>query len=165
MHSQIGQSVSTDPLHAAKQWWKELNSTAPSWLSPILGVVSRMSDVGDMKFKALPDPSKYFSNPMDQYSKDADSYRKAIYNSIEPQGLPDNLSFGGVQAKAQSASSGIWAQWDKYLAGIEKNTKKTSDILDSRHTLGGGELARAGVSGSEMARYAAARYQRLYGRG
>ena len=96
----------------------------------------------------------------------ADSIYKNLKKNLSPlPSLPENMSFGGVQAQAQSASSGIWAQWDKYLSGIEKNTKKSADLLDSRQTLGGGELARAGVSGSEMARYAAARYQRLYGRG
>lgn len=130
-------------------------SNAGDVASAMGGAVRATNPTGS--FVDIPDPMK-----------DAGRYADMIKGALKPLQGSQGLNFGGggdIQSQAQSASSSIWAQWDKYLAGIEKNTQRTANILDSRRSIGGGDLARAGVSGAEMARVNDARYRRLYGRG
>lgn len=104
-----------------------------------------------------------FGNIMEGYSQ----VEQRIRGSIGPlPAIPEGVNYGGggVQAQAQQASSTIWAQWDKYLAGIERNTARTADAITARRTSGGGELAQMGVSGAELRKRTAARNSALYGR-
>lgn len=98
----------------------------------------------------------------------AASIEAQIRGNMKPLStIPEGLIFGGKGAAdglAQQASSSVWAQWDKYLAGIERNTARTADAITSRRTSGGGELARVGISGAELRKQTAARNNRLYGR-
>lgn len=104
-----------------------------------------------------------FGNVMQGY----DQIAAQIRGNLGPlPALPENLPYGGerMQTQAQQASSTIAAQWDRYLAAIEKNTARTADLISARRVSGGGELARAGVSGAELRKYSDSRNGALYGR-
>jgi tape measure domain-containing protein len=100
---------------------------------------------------SLPDFKKFRSgltNPL----KDMGGIERILNAYIQPFGLPDGLSFGGnpgMQGKGDS----VFANWDKMLAGIEKNTAKTADVLESRRVFGGAENARMGATEAELSQF------------
>ena len=127
------------------------------------GLSEQLAQVDKDKPLNRPDFRK-FGNVMQGY----DSIAAQIRGNLGPLSpIPEGVNFGGPaasQAQAQQASSTIWAQWDKYLAGIERNTARTADAITSRRTSGGGELAQMGISGAELRKRTAARNGALYGR-
>lgn len=100
---------------------------------------------------SLPDFKKMRSG-MTSPLADADAFTQRILAAIQPFGLPDDLTFGGnpgMQGKGDS----VFASWDKMLAGIEKNTAKTADALESRRVFGGAEFARMGATEAELSQF------------
>lgn len=87
------------------------------------------------------------TNPL----QDADRFTSQILASMRPYSeIPDGLPYGGGAGGGMSGSAGgIFAQWDKNLAEIERNTKNTADALDTRRVFGGAELTNVGITDQE----------------
>lgn len=110
-------------------------------------IIDTISPIYDPKFKGM--PSFDVKSPF----ADASKYADKIMGAIKPYSmLPDGLIYGGGAKGADGGSGSVFAQWDKHLTEIEKNTKSTADALDPRKVLGGGELAKIGVTEAERSR-------------
>lgn len=83
-----------------------------------------------------------------------DDFFKRIKASLGPLGLPGGLVFGGNTPFGDSATGDSEGSVvDQLLRAIEENTKKAADALSLRaQSLGGGELARLGVTATELGR-------------
>jgi len=84
------------------------------------------------------------------------SFQKGIISNLGPQGLPQGLITGGgaaTKAGAAAADADKKAKdTQKTLQRIESNTRRSADALDLRtQTIGGGQLGRLGVTGTELA--------------
>lgn len=100
--------------------------------------------VGDFPAFGLPD---FLNNTL---LKDADRFSEMITNGRRGlPAIPDGLAFGGGSASASSGES-LFAQWDRKLAEIEKNTGRAANALESRQVFGGGPLAQLGATPAEM---------------
>ena len=101
---------------------------------------------------SLPDFDKFrkgLTNPL----ADADVFTKRILSAIQPFGLPEGLNYGGNPGMQSKGGSSTFADWDKFLAGIEKNTGKTASALESRRVFGAGELGRMGATEAELSQF------------
>jgi len=84
------------------------------------------------------------------------SFQKGIISNLGPQGLPQGLiTGGGAATKAGAAAADAdkkTKDTQKTLQRIESNTRRSADALDLRtQTIGGGQLGRLGVTGTELA--------------
>lgn len=101
---------------------------------------------------SLPDFDKFrkgLTNPL----ADADAFTRSILGAIQPFGLPEGLNYGGNPGMQSKGGSSTFADWDKFLAGIEKNTGKTASALESRKVFGAGELGRIGATEAELSQF------------
>jgi hypothetical protein len=93
--------------------------------------------------------------------QDADRFTSQILASLKPFSMiPEGLNYGGGAGSGTGGGGSVFAQWDKHLAEIEKNTKSTADALDPRRVFGGGDLAKIGVTAAERSRMSPDPYTR-----
>jgi tape measure domain-containing protein len=108
-------------------------------------------------FKGLPDFGEF--SPF----RGAEGIISRINAARRPMSMiPEGLTYGGGGKGLEGAGGGnsVFAQWDKHLAEIEKNTKSTADALDPRRVFGGGDLAKIGVTAAERSRMSPDPYTR-----
>lgn len=86
----------------------------------------------------------------DSLFKDTDRFTEMITNGRRKLPLlPDGLNFGGGSSTA-GGGDGLFAQWDKKLSEIERNTGRAASALESRQVFGAGPEGRMGATPAEM---------------
>lgn len=123
-----------------------------AFLDPIHFKPTKLSDFYDGDFKAITAQLPDFGKILNQ---DTDRFGRAIRDGYRPDSqIPEGLTY--QQRVAQATKSGqddARTAVEDYLARIEKNTKSAADELSlRRQTLGGGEVARLGVTSTELRR-------------